>query len=308
MHSLVVCGFVYVGDKHGVAGVLSYFPGMKRINLNDWVESGRGGRGSSFFHKDDPDYMLKFDNLLTDPSSMEEELSAASVAYSLGISTPEPGEVVTDGTRYGLTFRRIPDKVSYARAIGDNPGRLEELAKEFAGQTRALHAIEADTARMRNIKDIYRPLISRNTLHEPALIARALKLLDTLPEGRTCVHGDLHFGNIILSRGKSYFIDMGNFSYGCPLFDHAMLKSICQLATVSPSVFKDMFHFEPELADRFWTLFAKEYFAQDDDIKSIDEMVKPYAVLRKLTMEVESGMPLPKPVLSDVYEMLTNNA
>lgn len=56
---------------------------MKKIDLNDWIESGRGGRGASFFHKDDPDYMLKFDNLLTDPSSMEEELWAASVAYSL---------------------------------------------------------------------------------------------------------------------------------------------------------------------------------------------------------------------------------
>lgn len=277
---------------------------MKKINLNGWIESGRGGRGTSYFHKEDPDYMLKFDNLLTDPFSMEQELSAASVAYSLGISTPEPGEIVTDGKRYGLIFRRIPDKISYARAIADNPGRLDELAKEFAGQTLALHAIEADTARMRNIKDIYRSLISRNTMHEPALIASALKLLDSLPEGRTCVHGDLHFGNIILSHGKSYFIDMGNFSYGCPLFDHAMLKSVCQLATIDPPVVKKFFHFEPELAEKFWIVFAKEYFGQDEDIKSIDEMVKPYAVLRKLTMEVESGIPLPKPALPEVYEVL----
>lgn len=277
---------------------------MKKIDLNDWIESGRGGRGASFFHKDDPDYMLKFDNLLTDPSSMEEELSAASVAYSLGISTPEPGEVVTDGKRYGLTFRRIPDKVSYARAIDDNPERLEELAKEFAVQTRKLHAIDADTTRMRNIKDIYRSLISRNTLHGPAIISHALELLDSLPEDRTCVHGDLHFGNIILSHGKSYFIDMGNFSYGCPLFDHAMLKSVCQTAAIDPDFFKEMFHFEPKLADRFWTLFAKEYFGQEEDISNIDEMVKPYAVLRKLTMEVESGIPLPKSALLDVYEML----
>lgn len=277
---------------------------MKKIDLNDWIESGRGGRGASFFHKDDPDYMLKFDNLLTDPSSMEEELSAASVAYSLGISTPEPGEVVTDGKRYGLTFRRIPDKVSYARAIDDNPERLEELAKEFAVQTRKLHAIDADTTRMRNIKDIYRSLISRNTLHGPAIISHALELLDSLPEDRTCVHGDLHFGNIILSHGKSYFIDMGNFSYGCPLFDHAMLKSVCQTAAIDPDFFKEMFHFEPKLADRFWALFVKEYYAQDEDIRSIDEMVKPYVVLRKLTMEVESGIPLPMPALLDVYEML----
>lgn len=277
---------------------------MKKIDLNDWIESGRGGRGTSFFHKDDPDYMLKFDNLLTDPSSMEEELSAAFVAYSLGVSTPEPGEVVTDGKRYGLTFRRIPDKVSYARAIDDNPERLEELAKEFAVQTCKLHAIDADTTRMRNIKDIYRSLISRNTLHGPAIISHALELLDSLPEDRTCVHGDLHFGNIILSHGKSYFIDMGNFSYGCPLFDHAMLKSVCQAATTDPDFFKELFHFEPKLADRFWTLFIKEYYAQDKDIRSIDEMVKPYVVLRKLTMEVESGIPLPMPALLDVYEML----
>lgn len=277
---------------------------MKRIDLNDWVESGRGGRGASFTHKDDPEYILKFDNLLTDPSSMEQELAAASVAYSLGVNTPEPGEVVTDGTRYGLTFRRIPDKVSYARAICDNPGRLEELAKEMARQARNLHAMKADITRMRNIKDIYRPLISSNKLHNPALISRALDLLDSLPEGGTCVHGDFHFGNVILSRGRSYFIDMGNFSYGCPLFDHAMVKALCHLAIIDSPVFKEMFHFDPQLADRFWTLFAKEYFGQEKDISSIDEMVKPYAVLRKLTMEVESGIPLPESGLSDVYELL----
>lgn len=277
---------------------------MKRIDLNDWIESGRGGRGASFFHKEDPDCMLKFDNLLTDPLSMEQELAAASMAYALGVNTPEPGEVVTDGTRYGVTFRRIPDKVSYARALADNPGRLEELAAEFARQTLALHSIEADTSRMRNIKDIYRNLISRNTLHGPAIIGRALDLLESIPDGSTCVHGDLHFGNMILAGGGSYFIDMGNFSYGSPLFDHAMLTSICQLATIDPSVFKDMFHFEPELADSFWKLFVKGYFGKDSDLEDIDGRVKPYAVLRKLTMEVESGVPLPEAALSDVYGML----
>lgn len=36
--------------------------------------------------------------------------------------------MVSDGERYGLIFSRIPDKISYARAIGDNPERLEEIA------------------------------------------------------------------------------------------------------------------------------------------------------------------------------------
>ena len=277
---------------------------MKTINIDEWIESGGGARGTSYFHKDNPDFMLKFDNINSDSGSMIKELQNASVAYSLGVNTPEPGEIVTDGKRYGITFKRIHGKISYARAIADNPGRMEELSAEFAHQARILHSLKADTSRMRSIKDIYREAISANRMHEPGLTDRALKLLDSMPEKRTCVHGDLHTGNIIMAGKESFFIDMGDFSYGDPLMDISMIRATCQLASAVPDFFKSIFHFDPGIAERHWNIFVREYFGPHADIDRLNETIKPYVALRKLVMEAQAGIPITGEGLRDVYEVL----
>lgn len=262
---------------------------MKTIDINDWVVSGAGGRGTSYFHKSDPELMLKFDNGPFDIGTLEEELEAACVAYKLGIHTPEPGYVVTDGKRVGITFRRIANKVSYARAMGQNPERLEEIVASFVAEVKKLHATKADTNTMRSIKDIYGKFIRLNKYRTDAQKQSALQLLASLPDADTCLHGDLHYGNIIFGNGGSWFIDMGNFSYGAPMFDMAMLKAPCLLAECFPDVYVNLFHSEPSMATRFWNSFIKQYFGPDTDSALIDEMIKPYLLIRIITMETETG-------------------
>lgn len=265
---------------------------MKTINLDDWVISGAGARGTSYFHKDDPNLMLKFDDLLTDALSMETELEAARAAYRNGVKTPKPGDVVTDGKRFGVTFRRIPNKVSYARALAQHPERLQEIAQSYVREVKILHSTEVDTSTARNIKDVYGDAIRHNTLRPKEELERALELLKTLKDGNTCIHGDLHYGNIVFGDGGSWFIDMGNFSYGCPLFDIAMLMATTLLADDNKELFKDFYHCEPDIAPKFWNLFIKGYFGEDADICVIEKMLEPYLAIRALTMEAETGRSL----------------
>lgn len=79
----------------------------KIINIDDWMISGGGEAGVSYFHKTDPSLILKMDNRETTKAEVEESLETARIVYSLGIPTPEPGEVVkhlhsTKGSGTGL--------------------------------------------------------------------------------------------------------------------------------------------------------------------------------------------------------------
>lgn len=92
-----------------------------KISLDDFVHTGGGFNGESYDHKTDPTIMLKlyFPGKVQQP--LDEMLLARKV-YSIGIPSPEPSEyVVTEDGRYGILFHRIPNKISYSRAIGEHP-------------------------------------------------------------------------------------------------------------------------------------------------------------------------------------------
>ena len=111
----------------------------KLIDLNDYERVGEGANGASYNHKTDPNIMLKiyFRNF----EAAATELALAQKVYNMGIPTPEPGDLITDGERLGIRFKRLVGKKSYSRACGDNPERTEEYAREFAQLCKKLHAV-----------------------------------------------------------------------------------------------------------------------------------------------------------------------
>ena len=157
-----------------------------RISLDDYVLTGGGFNGESYNHKTDPDVMLKlyFPGKIRQP--LDEMLMARKV-YDLGIPSPEPGDyVVTEDGRYGIRFRRIPGKVSYARATGDHPEEVGRYAAEFAQMCRQLHDTHVDTSQFENVKDRYLYLLEENpffTTVEKDRLARFIT--DALKEGYT---------------------------------------------------------------------------------------------------------------------------
>ena len=65
------------------------------IDLNDYVRTGEGANGASYDHKTDKRIMMKL--YLRNFESARTELEMARKVYALGIPSPEPGDLVTDG-------------------------------------------------------------------------------------------------------------------------------------------------------------------------------------------------------------------
>ena len=262
-----------------------------RINLDDYVHSGEGANGESFFHRTDPTVMMK----LYHPGKVQQpldEMMMARKVFDLGIPSPEPGEYVTDGVRYGLRFHRIEGKVSYSRATADHPEKVAQYAAEFAGMCLDLHKIHVDTTQFENVKDRYYRLLEENpffTQPEKDAIGR---FIADCPDTDTAIHGDLQFSNAIFVGDKRYFIDLGDFSYGYSMFDTGMVYLCCCIS--EPAFIEEVFHMPKPLAVKFWEEFAHAYFGADRPLKDIEEQIRPYAGLKTLIVERDTKRPMPE--------------
>lgn len=254
------------------------------ISLNDYILSGGGANGDSFNHREDPTIMLKLykSGKIKQPLH---EMELSRKVFQAGIPCPEPGDyVVTEDGRYGIRFRRIDGKVSFSRATGDNPERAEEYARAFADMSRQLHATHLDTSIFTSTKDSYLALLKENPFYTSAQKDIMAKFIADVPDTDTAIHGDLQFSNAIFTPdGKRYFIDLGDFGYGYPLFDLGMVYITCKLS--DEAFISEVFHMSKSTAGRFWEFFARAYFGSDRPLKDIEEEVMPFAGLKTLIIE-----------------------
>ncbi|MBR0297182.1 MAG: TIGR02172 family protein [Paludibacteraceae bacterium] len=265
-----------------------------KIDLNDYVRTGEGANGDSYNHKTDPSIMLKmyFRNF----EAAQLELELAQKVYEMGIPTPEPGDLVTDGERLGIRFRRIEGKKSYSRACGDDPEHTEEYAREFAQLCKKLHATHVDTTQFECVKDRLYKMLADNPFFTDEQKAKIHAFIAAAPDCDTAIHGDLQFSNGIFTEQNGvrtpYFIDLGDFCYGYPMFDIGMVYLCCCLNNEEWTMMQ--YHMSNATAARFWDAFAAEYFGPNANMDEVMKEVKIYAGLKTLIIERDTHRPMPE--------------
>jgi len=90
---------------------------------------------------------------------------------------------------------------------------------------------------------------------------------------------------------ERYFIDLGDFCYGNKLFDLGMVYLCCVLS--SDEFVLETFHMSKPLSTQFWHHFVKAYFGEGIPVKEVEEMLSPYAGLKTLIIERDTGEPQP---------------
>lgn len=265
---------------------------MRVIDINDYELSGGGKLGESYINKGNPDELLKLYSKELEELGLSEYERACKV-HELGIPCPTPGEQVrTQDGRLGILFKRALGKKSYARAISEHPERLEQYAAEFAAMCKQLHSTVPPKGLFPTAKDQYKKEINLNpylTDNEKEGVSR---LIDTLPDAQTAVHGDLHYGNIIFTPdGRKYFIDLSDFCTGTPLFDIGIL--FLQACWMPEELEMELYHITTKTSKAFWEAFVPQYFGPDAKLDEVNALVGPYAMLRILQVERHMGAPVP---------------
>ena len=226
-----------------------------RINLSDYEVAGAGALGESYISKKDPNILLKLYSREREQMGLDEYERACKV-YSIGVPCPAPGELVRTGEgQLGLQFRRIVGKKSYARALSEHPERLEEYAARFAEECRRLHALRPEPGLFPTAKEQCLTHIRLDKFLSDEEKAALARYVGGLPDADTALHGDLHYGNIIFTDdGRQYFIDLGDFCTGSPLFDLAIVYR--QTCLMPEPFIKENYHIDAATARAFWRAFV----------------------------------------------------
>lgn len=262
------------------------------IDINDYEHSGEGANGQSLYHKTNPDLMIKLYNLSAPKEIIINELELAHKVYDIGIPTPKPGELITDGNgRLGIRFQRIVGKKSISKACGECPENVEKYARRFARLCLQLHSKHLNQGEFRDIKQYDLDILNSSTVYTPREKEILKSYILNAPDGDTAIHGDLQFGNAIMVDDQDYLIDLGDFACGSPLFDLGMVLFTCRYENLD--FLRNTFHMEPETANRFWIYFVKEYFGEDADPDEKERELRPYAALKLLIIERNVGSAIP---------------
>lgn len=272
-----------------------------RINLADYEPSGAGALGESYISKKDPNILLKLYSREREQMGLDEYERACKV-YSIGVPCPAPGELVRTGEGLlGIQFRRIVGKKSYARALSEHPERLEEYAARFAEECRRLHALRPEPGLFPTAKEQCLTHIRLDKFLSDEEKAALARYVGGLPDADTALHGDLHYGNIIFTDdGRQYFIDLGDFCTGSPLFDLAIVYR--QTCLMPEPFIKENYHIDAATARAFWHAFVPCYFGPDAVIEEVEAMLEPYNTLRSLALEQSMGeyRPAIRPALKKI--------
>ena len=250
----------------------------QRINLNEYVLSGAGGTALTYTHKTEKRLAKLFTpGFAADMAA--QEFATSQTVYELGIPTPRPIRLVTDGERYGAEYELIENKQSFTRIISENPESLEPLSLEFAIHARRIHATPADTSRVPSMKQRLLSFYENREMAPDFIRERIVDFIQTVPESPYCLHGDLQIGNIIRSGDRDLWIDVGQFSYGVPEWDLGFTWRLAGITNEERS--QELFHLSPGQLARHWRVFSKAYFEADG--KELEDKVRtlyPYAAAR----------------------------
>ena len=250
------------------------------IDLNDYVQTGEGGTSLTYTHQT-RHTMAKLFNLVNEAELAEKEFLTACAVFEMGIPTPEPLRLVTDGERRGVEYELISNKRSFTRIISQEPERLEEISLAFARMARELHTQKANTSRFTSVKERLRRFYQeKGDLVTEVYKEHALNFIDKSPDADTCLHGDLHIGNVITDGQRSFWIDLGQFSYGEPEWDLGWMWTICNQIDDKRSDF--ILHLTPETLKAHWNLFIATYLGTNDQeaIGQYTRRLMPYYAVR----------------------------
>lgn len=231
------------------------------IDLNEYVRTGEGGTAVTYTHKT-RNTLAKLYNPGFEADRAVAEFLTARTVFEMGVPTPEPYRLVTDGERFGAEYELIRNKRSFARIISEEPERLEEISLTFAKLARELHAKKADTASLRSYKQVLTRFYQEKNLVPEEYKQRALAFIEKVPEADTCLHGDLQIGNIITNGDRTLWIDVGEFSYGLPEWDLSILWSMAHNMKAERTV--NIFHITPETFNKHWNIFLPAYLGTTD--------------------------------------------
>lgn len=248
----------------GFDKILTIEKKIRTISLEGCELIGAGTNGKVY--KLNEDTVVKVFTGPTALETIERESRMAQKALVAGIPTPISfSNIVRCGEYPGIMFEML-NSDSLGKVLVEQPENFEAYMRKYVDLLEKLHTTQVQETEFPSEKKLYREYIEESrSWYTPQEYDILLRLLDSIPERNTLVHGDFQTRNIMVQDDELILIDMGDLAYGHPVFD-LMAMCACQanLVKLSPQLAESLNGMPCDLIMKNWFRSLELYFKTED--------------------------------------------
>ena len=241
----------------GFSEIMDIEPACRKINLDGCEIIGKGACGECYRIDDETIIKLYYDS--ADLAFIEHEKILAKKAFVLGIPTAISYDIVEANGRKGVVYELIKSK-TLAELIRADYKNLDEYIKMYVDICKKICSIHVNDPDILSFKELNREDISSITGITDEERNYLYRFIDFIPEGDTCVHGDLNINNVMVQDGECCLIDMGELSVGMSMFDLSRIVFSMVYANTEPGTFNSFYKMPSNEVTAIYQKFFKAYF------------------------------------------------
>ena len=249
----------------GFASIMTVKKALRQIYTSGATIVGEGYYSTVYRLNDDT--IVKVFNHVDSEEQIEKELALAKEAFMLGVPTAISYDIVKVGDKYGVCFEMLDCK-SLRNVVAENKDKIKDYVQKYVDLLKKMNSIECHNPIVPPIKNEYLTKLEdvKDTFTSDQY-DKIVKLINSIPDTNTIVHGDCHFKNILIQNDNFVLIDMETLSIGHPIFELASLFS----AYVGFSEFNEeesmkFFGIPKEDCVNLYNALIKLYFGKEDPV------------------------------------------
>ena len=236
-----------------------------------------GARAVGTVYKLDNETIVKVYSESMPEKDIVEERRIAEGAFHKGINTAISFDMVRVGDQFGVVYEYI-NSALLSELLKEKPEKFDEYAGMYIDAYNKLHTTVVSTEECPSCKDKYLRMIdSCAEWYSREELDKIKKVVASIPERHTLIHGDFHPGNLMLQDGKLLLIDMGDVSYGHPIFDY---MSTAFTLNVNPAIAEKFTGVSIDLLQRLWNATLPGIFP-DKSAEEVDRLNQQIQLMAK---------------------------
>lgn len=249
-----------VFNMTGFSEIMEIEPACRKISIEGCEVIGRGACGECYRIDDETIIKLYYGN--ADIDWIEHEKSLSKKAFVMGIPTAISYDIVEANGRKGVVYELIKSK-TLGELIRADHAKLDEYVKMYADTCKKVHAIHTSDTEIPSFKEANRADIAKITGITDEERQYLYRFLDLVPDGDTCIHGDLNINNIMVQGDECCLIDMGELSTGTPMFDISRILFSMVYANTAPGEYNAFYKMQSSEVSEIYEKFFRDYFGCD---------------------------------------------
>ena len=252
-------------EMTGFTNIVNVEKALREVSVEGCKIVGKGAHGTVYTTA--PDTIVKVYEPGSSLVDINKERELSKKAFVLGLPTAIALDTVKVGEQYGTVFELL-NAGSCVDYVNQSQENTDDFIDKAVAILKKMHSTVCKDDDLPDMKlshyryvDHIRQLISEQEYQ------KARKIIDSIPESKTLIHGDFHLKNQLLAKGNQLMlIDMDTLCTGNPIFEMASIcNSYYEFGRVDPKAIENFLEIPIAKANYIWEKISRKYYSDLND-------------------------------------------